>query len=136
MNNREKRFVEHIKLRAIGDEFINKDEEKEILSFAISENIEVGKARVALKNYCVQKGIVLESHVEDEGRRVLIQSMQDEQIDKKEFESAVQKMLEVGKGRINDAECRRRMKKVVLENNWKVRDGLFRGGDWFDDIKV
>ncbi len=136
MNDIEKRFVEHIKLRAIGDEFIDKAEEKEILSFAISENIEVGKARIALKNVCLQKGFILESHVEDEGRRVLIQSIADEQIDKKEFEAAVQKMLEVGKGRINEAECKRRMKRVVLDNNWKVRDGLFRGGDWFDDIPV
>ena len=35
MNDLQKRFVEHIKLRALGDKFIDKAEEKEILSFAI-----------------------------------------------------------------------------------------------------
>lgn len=134
MNDLQKRFVEHIKLRALGDKYIDKAEEKEILSFAISENIEVSQARSALKSACQQLGFVLESYVEERGRRILIQSIKDEKIDEKEFDSAVKEMLEVGKGKIGEAECRKRMKKVVLENNWKVRDGLFRGGDWFEDI--
>ena len=135
MSDVEKKFIEHIKLRAIGDNFINLAEEKEILSWAIGEGLDVGKARVALKNYCQHKGFQLESQIEERGRAVLIRSIADGQIDKKEFEAAVQEMLTVGENRIPSDECKRRMKKVVVDNNWKVRDGFLKGGDWFDDIK-
>jgi hypothetical protein len=134
MSDLEKKFVEHIKLRAMDDRFIDKAEEKEIMHFAINEGVTTAAAKSALRAACLKLKYVLESYVEERGRASLIKSLEDEQVDKDEFDAGVQEMLTVGQGMIDEAECRKRLKKIVLSGNMKTRQGLFKGGSWFDKI--
>ncbi len=128
------RFIEHVKLRAHDDRFIDKAEEKEILVFAINEGVEVQKARAALREACIKMNYVLESYVEERGRASLIRSLEDQKIDKEEFEAGVQAMLKVGQGMIPEEECRRRLKKIALEGKFKINEGFLKGGKWFSKI--
>lgn len=128
------RFVEHIKLRAHDDRFIDKAEEKEILHFAIDEGVEMHKARAALRDACIKLNYALESYVEERGRAVLIRSLEDQKVDKDEFEAGVQAMLKVGQGKIPEDECRRRLKKIALEGNVNISEGFLKGGSWFSKI--
>ena len=134
MSDLQTRFIEQIKLRGLDDRFIDKQEEKEILSFAISEGVTLDKARLALKNTCLKGGFVLESYVEEVGAAVLKKALDDGMISKKEFDGAIAEMLKAAKNKLSDPECRKRLKKVVLNKGWQTREGFFKGGDWFSDI--
>lgn len=130
----EQRFLEHIRLRAQDDRFIDQEEEKEILKFATEAGIELTEARVALREACLKRRYVLESYVEERGRAKLIMSLEDGQVDKEEFDAAVEVMLEVGNGQLGKAECRKRLKKIVVDGKMDVRKGFLKGGGWFDKI--
>lgn len=134
MSDLKNRFIEHIKLRALSDRFIDKAEEKEILVFAINEGVDVHKARAALRDACIKLDYVLESYVEERGRASLIRSLEDQKVDKDEFDAGVQAMLKVGKGMISEDDCRRRLKKIALDGNVSIREGFMKGGSWFSKI--
>jgi truncated hemoglobin YjbI len=134
MSDLQSRFIEHIKLRALGDRFIDKAEEKEILIFAINEGVELNKAKAALRNAVLKLNYVLESYVEERGRASLIKSLEDAQVDKDEFDAAVKIMRETSQNMIDEDDCRRRLKKIVIDGNVKIREGFLKGGNWFSKI--
>jgi hypothetical protein len=134
MSDLQSRFIEHIKLRALGDRFIDKAEEKEILVFAINEGVEINKAKTALRNASLKLNYVLESYVEERGRASLIKSLEDGKVDKEEFEAAVKVMQETSQNMFDAAECRRRLKKVALDSKLNIHQGFLKGGNWFTKI--
>ncbi len=129
-----KRFVQEIKLRAFDDRYVDKDEEKEILQIAVADNISVDSARSALRQVCEANDYVVEGMLDEKAREMLEQFADDGEVDKKEFEDTVAMIKRAAKGRLSDSKIAKKVKAVMVDNEWKPRQGMFKGGSWFKDI--
>ncbi|MFN4260960.1 MAG: hypothetical protein ACK4RK_16830 [Gemmataceae bacterium] len=129
-----KRFVEEIKLRAYDDQYVDKDEEREILQIAIQQGISVDSARAALSQVCDQQGYVLESaalrQIKD-----LIDTFagNDGKVDEKEYKDAVTTLMKATKGKRTELQCRRMVLQVIDDNAYKVKTGMF--SNWYSREK-
>ncbi|KOR31526.1 hypothetical protein TI04_00225 [Achromatium sp. WMS2] len=130
-----RRFVQEIKLRAYDDRYVDRAEEKEILKIAIQFGISLDSARDALLYVCEHEDYTLESFLEQRTQEVLEQfASNDGKIDKKEFFDAAALMQKLAKGRLNESECRRRTKAIVIAKELKVKEGFLKGGNWFASV--
>ena len=60
------RFTNEIKIRAFDDKYVDRAEENEILKIAISMNVDLDTARMALSQVCRMEGYALEREIIDE----------------------------------------------------------------------
>ncbi len=129
------RLIEEVKLRAFDDRYIDKEEEKDILQVAIQLGVGVDQARNALKQVCDAHDYALESALDERALEMLQQfAGNDGVIDKKEFEDTVGIIFNASKQRLSQVKCQKKVKKIVLEQEFKIKQGLFSGGNWFSSI--
>jgi hypothetical protein len=106
------RFINEIKLRAFDDQYVDRGEEKEILQIAISMNVDLDTARMALVQACQMQGYVLESDMLTEMKTQLRAfSGNDGKIDEREFELILQTMQAKVNGKKNAIE----LKRMIIE---------------------
>ena len=130
-----KQFAEHVKLKAYDDKYVGRDEEKEILQFGVSEGLTVDEALSVLVRVCQEQSYVLERDIDTRAEEMLRQfAANDGKIDKKEFFDAVEIVENMSKGFLSEPKCQQKVKKIVLENGWKIREGFLKGGNWFEKI--
>ena len=128
------RFVQEIKLRAYDDRYIDRDEEMEILKTAVAEGLTVDFARRALRQVCEANDYVLESVLDEKAKEMLEQFAEDGQVDKKEFYDTVSVIAKAAKGRLKEDAIASKVKRIMEDNGMKPRQGLFKGGSWYEDI--
>ena len=129
-----KRFVQEIKLRAFDDRYVDKDEEMEILKIAVADGISVDSARAALRQVCETNDYVVEGMLDEKARELLEQFAADGEVDKKEFDDTVAVIKKVAKGRLSDPKIEKKVKAIMEANDWKPRQGMFKGGSWYAAI--
>jgi hypothetical protein len=129
-----RRFVEEIKLRAFDDRFVDKPEEMEILKIAVGQGVSVDSARSALRQVCEANDFVLESVLDEKAKEMLDQFAQDGQVDKKEFDDTVAVLSRAAKDRLSTAQLAKKAKEIMVAGGMKPRQGVFKGGSWFNDI--
>ena len=129
-----KRFVEEVKLRAYDDKYIDRNEEREILQYALQQGVTVDSARAALAQVCEANAYVLESKVLNEIKDLIETfASNDGKIDEKEFNDAVAQCKKKTQGKKNDVQCKRMVIEVIEDNSYKVKTGLF--SNWFNRVK-
>lgn len=129
------RFINEIKLRAFDDQYVDRAEEKEILRIAISMNVDLDTARMALVQACSMENYVLESAVLDEMKTQLqVFSGNDGKVDETEFNLLFQTMQAKVKGKITAKQVKR-MIIEEMENSGmnKVQTGWF--SNWYTKAK-
>lgn len=130
-----RRFVEEIKLRAYDDKYVDRNEEREILQFALQQGITIDSARSALAQVCESNGYILERIVIERIKEDLAVYMgNDGQIDEKEFNNVVLKVKNLVGSKRNDVQ----VKKMVIEvmedtGNTKTSKGWFT--NWYARVK-
>ena len=129
-----KRFIEEVKLRAYDDKYIDLAEEKEILQIAIKEGISIDSAIGALRQVCANNGYIVEAVLNAKAKEMLAQFANDGVIDKKEFFDVVGILKTSAEGKLSETQCQKKAKNLVLENEWKVKEGMLSGGKWFSSI--
>ena len=130
-----KRFLEEVKLRAYDDRYIDVDEEKEIIQIAIENGVGVDAARNGLRQVCENNNYVIESALNEAAKDILQQFAEnDGVVDKREFDDAVGIVKKKAQGKLNESQCRKKVKQIVQDNDWKVREGFMKGGKWFSEI--
>jgi len=129
-----RQFLEQVKLRAYDDKYIDKNEEREILQFALQHGVTVDSARAALFQVCESNGFVVESQVLNKIKELVEQfASNDGKVDEKEFKDAVAICKKATQGKKNDVQCKRMVIEVIDENNYKVKTGLFT--NWYTRVK-
>lgn len=129
------RFINEIKLRAFDDQYVDRGEEKEILQIAISLNVDLDTARMALIQACKMENYVLESEVIGEMKTQLRAfAGNDGKVDEKEFELLLQTM----QAKVNGKQTAVQLKRMIVEemegsglNN--VKTGFF--SNWYTKVK-
>lgn len=129
-----RRFVQEIKLRAYEDEYVDRQEEKEILKIAIELNANFDAARQALRQVCESEGYVLESAVVEQIRHLIDTfSSNDGKVDEKEFNDAVSVATKATKGKRKPDFIKRLVIEAMESEGSKVKTGLFT--NWYDRVK-
>jgi hypothetical protein len=126
---------EFIKLQVYDDKYIDRTEEKNILSEAVKRNIPIDEALTVMRQVAEMNGYVVERDVEDQAKAILEQfASNDGKIDKKEFETALGMYKKATRGQVSDIKAKKCLKEIVLNNGWKVKEGGLFGSKWFSEI--
>jgi len=127
-------FVEQIKLRAYDDKYIDRNEEREILQYALQQGVTVDSARAALAQVCEANSYVLESAVR-KNLKDLIDTFanNDGKIDEKEFNDTVTTCKKQCMGKRSDVQCKRMVIEIIDEANFKTSKGFF--SNWYARVK-
>ena len=128
-------FVEQIKLRAYDDKYIDRNEEREILQYALQQGVTVDSARAALAQVCEANSYVLESAVRKQ-LKDLVETFatNDGKIDEKEFNDTVTTCKKACQGKRTDVQCKRMVIEIIDEANFKTSKSWF-GGSWYAKVK-
>ena len=130
-----RRFVEEIKLRAYDDKYVDRNEEREILQFALQQGVTIDSARSALAQVCESNGYILERVIIERIKEDLAVYMgNDGRIDENEFKNVILKVKNLVGNKRNDVQ----VKKMVIEvmedtGNTKTTKGWF--SDWYSRAK-
>jgi hypothetical protein len=135
MSDIRQRFINEIKLRAFDDQYVDRGEEKEILQIAISMNVDIDTARMALVQACQMENYVLESEVLKEMKNQLrVFAGNDGVVDEKEFDLLYQTTVAKVNGKITNIQ----VKKMIVEEMEtsglnQVKTGWF--SNWYTKVK-
>ncbi len=129
------RLASVIDWRAIDDLYIDLDEEREILQFAVQMGYGMDDARGELAAVCGERGYVLESVV----LRVIREQIEaavrnDGKIDRAEFERAFAAAKVALQGKKSDADIKRMLVTMMEDTgNNRVKRGWFT--NWYAALK-
>lgn len=129
------RLLEEIRARGRDDNYIDHNEEREILQIAIHGGIEIDQARAALAEVCVSEGFTQEDDLRARARelcRVAIEK--DGVIDRTTFDQMVRNILEAAQGRVSERDVKRLIVTVMEDHALnKVKSGWFM--NWYSSVK-
>lgn len=130
-----KRFVTEIKLRGADDQYIDRNEEREILQIAIQTGVNFDAARIELARVCDAEGFVLESTVQKMiQNRIEAAAGGDGKVDRKEFDRVFAAAKQAMRGKRADREVKKMVVTVMEDSGHnKVRTGWF--SDWYAAVK-
>ena len=126
------RFVNEIKLRAFDDQYVDRKEEKEILQIAISLNVDIDTARMALVQACRMENYALESEIISEMKAQLHGAAGDDgKVDESEFNMIVNTMNAKinGRGDIKIKDIKRMILEEMDKSGFDVKTGFF--SNWY-----
>lgn len=130
-----KLFIEQIKLKVFDDQFIDRQEERELLQSAVKYGLGVDKGISVIRQVAQEKGFIVEREAEERVKEVLQQfALNDGVVDKKEFEDALSLFKSATKGKIPEPEMKKRLKQMMVDNGWKAKEGGLFGSKWFSAI--
>ncbi len=128
-------FIEYIMLMVYDDQYIDRHEEKKILEEGIKRGLRVDDGLSIIRHVATEKCLVIEREAEERTKNILRQyALNDGFIDHKEFEDALAMFNDACKGKIAEPELKKRLKKMMLDNGWKAKEGGLFVGKWFSAI--
>jgi Ca2+-binding EF-hand superfamily protein len=131
-----KQFVDYIMLQVFDDQYLDRTEEKKILEEGVRKGISVDEGLAIIRQVADDKGLALERNAEDRAKEMLEAFAEnDGKVDKKEFEDALGLLKKHSKGKIPEAEMKRRLKKMMEDNGWNAKEGGLFGSKWYSAIE-
>ncbi|CAK0775791.1 DNA-binding protein [Azospirillaceae bacterium] len=129
-----KRFAEYIKLQVFDEKYISREKEKKILGEAVMRfEIGIDDSRAIMSSVAAVNDFIFERDVD----RLVKEIMQafaslDRYISRKEFYHAANIYRQLSGGYIGEGEARRRLKQMMVENDWKPRrDNIIMPPRWY-----
>jgi len=130
------RFLNEIKLRAYDDRYVDGKEEKEILQLAISMNVDIDTARMALVQVCENNNFILESVILRDAKAQFQASMgNDGKIEESEFNLIFNTVKHKIQGKKNDVAIKKMLISLMMDNGFDsaIKSGWF--SNWYNNIK-
>lgn len=126
-------FIEQIKLRCFDDSYVDRAEEQELMTQALSLNIAIAEAQALLQTFCQERKLPLESAIERQVEKFLQHFVENEgQIRQKIFDDAVLLYVQESQRRLNLFVCQQKVKALLLQRQWPVKQDFLNR--WFDKI--
>jgi len=130
-----KQFTDYILLQVFDDLYLDRKEEKRILEEGLKRGIGIDEGLALIRTVAATKNFVIERDIEDKVKELLQQfARNDGQIDKKEFQDAVGMFQSACKSKVQPTEIQKRLKKMIIDNGWKAKEGGLFGSKWFSAI--
>jgi len=118
-----KRYAEYIKLQAFDEKYISKEKEKKILGEAVMRfEMGIDDARAIMSGVAAENDFIFERDVDRLVKEIMTAfASLDRYISRKEFQHAASIYRQLSGGHIGEGEAKRRLKQMMLENEWKPR---------------
>ena len=135
------RFVDFVKIEAMDNRFIGRDDEKRLLQEGMTRfGLSLDEARGAMLSTAGESGIVLQRGTEDEIREILSVSAAKSNrnaVTKAQFDQAVDVYRAKVRGRMTDDEIRKRVKTIMQQNDMTARRSgwILPSRRWFNAIR-
>ena len=134
-----RRFADLVKLNGLGRRYIDRVQERHLLEDGVTRfGLTLDEARGVLRSVAEDNNYVFESET---GRR--IQQLMNRHagknglISRGQFRRTVELLRDFSDNTITDAEARRQLKRIMMENGWRPRRaGLMRTRRWYRQIEV
>lgn len=134
-----RRFADLVKLNGLGRRYIDREQERHLLEEGVTRfGLTLDEARGVLRSVAEDNSYVFESEA---GRR--IQQLMSRNAGKKgkisraQFNRTVELLRDFSDNTINEAEARRQLKRIMIDNGWRPRRaGLLRSRRWFKRVEV
>lgn len=134
-----RRFTDIVKLNGLTSKFIDRETERRVLEDGVTRfGLTLDEARGMMRSVAEDNDYTFESET---GRR--IRQMLDRhagkkgKISKKQFDQTAEILRDFSNGAIGEAEARRHVKRIMIENGWKPRRaGLLPTQRWYKSVEV
>ncbi|GEM_PF-235794 len=127
-------LIEVIRQRGKNDLFIDRDEEREVLQFALQKGMILDQAHQILCEVCKRNDYLLESHLlEEVVQRIKSLVKSGSSISEKIFIEFVANLTEMSKGYLTLEKSQKMIIAIIEENGFLVTTGFF--SDWFQKLK-
>ncbi len=134
-----RRFADLVKLNGLGRRYIDRQQERHLLEEGVTRfGLTLDEARGVLRSVAEDNNYVFESEA---GRR--IQQLMNRnagkggRISRTQFRRTVELLRDFSDNTINEAEARRQLKRIMIDNGWRPRRaGLLRSRRWYKQIEV
>ncbi len=127
------RFAEEVKLRAYDDRYIDRDEEKAILQIGIQQGMTLVQAQDTLRFVCRKEEYAVESVIDERILELLAQfAKNDGKIDENEFKNTVAFAQKEALNRLNEAQCRAKVKAHMEAKGFQPKVGMF--SNWYKRV--
>jgi len=134
-----RRFADLVKLNGLGRRFIDRGQERHLLEEGVTKfNLSLDEARGVLRSVAEDNNYVFES----EACRRIQQLMsrhagKSGMISRRQFRRTVDVLRDFSDNTINEAEARRQLKRIMLDNGWRPRRaGMLRTRGWYKQIQA
>ena len=129
------RLLEEIRARGRDDNYIDYNEEREILQIAIHRGIEIDRARAALAEVCASEGFTQENELRARTRELCRAAIEkDGFIERNVFDQMVQTIRTAAQGRVIERDVKKLIVTVMEDHALnKVKSGWFV--NWYSAVK-
>lgn len=142
VDDEKKRYAEYIKLQLFDERFLSREREKKILAEGVTRfDIPLDDARAILLSVAGEQDFIFEKDIDKLVKEIMLAfAAADGQIGFSEFNHAVHIYKQLSSGHVTESEAKRRVKQIMIENDWKPRRQslvvLARLGSrkWFKEI--
>jgi hypothetical protein len=134
-----RRFADLVKLNGLGCRLIDRSQERHLLEEGVTRfGLTLDEARGVLRSVAEDNNYVFESEA---GRRIkqlmTRHAGKSGLISKGQFRRTAEVLRDFSDNAINEAEARRQLKRIMIENGWRPRRaGLLRTRRWYKRVEV
>jgi len=134
-----RRFGDLVKLNGLGSRFIDRARERHLLEEGVTRfGLTLDEARGVLRSVAEDNSYVFESESGKRNQQLMTRHAgKHGLISKGQFRRTTQILRDFSENTINEAEARRQLKRIMIDNGWRPRRaGLLRSRRWFRQIEV
>lgn len=134
-----RRFADLVKLNGLTSKFIDRETERRVLEEGVTRfGLTLDEARGAMRSVAEDNDFVFESETGRRIRQVLDKHAGKKgKVSKKQFDQTAEILRDFSNGAIGEAEARRQVKRIMIENGWKPRRaGLLPTQRWYKSVEV
>lgn len=134
-----RRFADLVKLSGLQTRYIDKAQEQRLLEEGVTRfNLSLDEARGILRAVSDDLGYTFETETSRRIQQVLARHAgRRGLVSRSQFDSTAQVLRDFSANTISEAEARRQLKRVMVDNGWRPRRaGLFRSRQWFRSIEA
>ncbi len=140
----EKKFAEYIKLHLFDERFLSREKEKKILAEGVTRfEVPLEEARACLMDVATELDLIFEKDVDKLIKEIMqVFASGDGYVGANEFQHGVQIYKQLSSGNVGEGDAKRRLKQMMLDNDWKPRRRGFTvlsaigTRKWFHDIAL
>lgn len=134
-----RRYADLVKLNGLQTKLIDRPQERRLLEEGITRfNLTLDEARGILRAIAEDNDYTFESETGKRIKQVLARSAgRRGLISRTQFMNTSQILRDFSENTITEADARRQLKRIMLDNGWKPRRaGLLRSRKWFRQIEA
>ena len=134
-----RRYADLVKLSGLGTRFIDRAQERRLLEDGVTKfDLTLDESRGVLRSVAEDNNYVFESEAGKRIQQVMSRHAgKAGTISRRQFRQAVAVLRDFSENTISEADARRQLKRIMIENDWRPRRaGLLRSRRWYKRVEL